>query len=229
MKLSIKPHCSLGIGFLFAMTVLNSSTAYGAVTSYAVNAVIYEPAAAYNTFFNGSFEWDGTTVSNLHGTMNSSMYDINDVNPDYKNSFPLMHLNYQLAQGVTGNIVTASVFLENTTDVFSGGGYETGGEVFYGYRDGNIRNYNAYFTFVFDKTTMQGIADEMVYGDCTKGGMMGPACMTGHRFVGTMGAVPGTISISEVASVPIPAAVWLFGSAIAGVVGFQRRRPLFEK
>jgi len=32
------------------------------------------------------------------------------------------------------------------------------------------------------------------------------------------------ISAMEVSAVPVPAAVWLFGTAIAGLIGFQRRR-----
>lgn len=224
MKLCVNSNLGIRIGFLFALTVAVSPAVQASVTTYDVNAVIYEPAAAYHTYFDGSFDWDGETVSNLHGAMNSSMYDTNDVNPDYYNSFPLMQLNYQLGQSVDGNLVTASVFLMNSTNVFQGGGYATGGEIFYGYRDGFTRNWNAYFSFTFDKTTMQGIVDDLVYGDCTKGGMMGAACMTGHKYVGTMGAIPGSINISAVSSVPLPAAVWLFGSASVGLMGISRKR-----
>ncbi|AEG02577.1 hypothetical protein [Methylomonas methanica] len=226
MKLSENSNLGIRIGFLFVLTVAISPVAHGSVATYDINAVIYEPAAAYNTFFNGSFDWDGATVSNLHGTMNSSMYDTNDINPDYYNSFPLMQLNYQLGQSIDGNLVTASVFLENSTDVFQGGGYKTGDGIYYGYQDGFTRNWNAYFSFTFDMSSMQGIVDNLVYADCTKGGMMGPLCMTGHNLPerGTMGASPLSLNITEVAAVPVPTAVWLFGSVLMGLIGINRKR-----
>jgi hypothetical protein len=114
-----------------------------------------------------------------------------------------MYLNYQLAQNVDGNIVTASVFLENSTDIYSGGGYDPSiSESYYGFNDENERNYNAHFTFSFDKITMTGIFNSIEYSDCTAGGMMGSTCMTGHNLpkMGSMGAYPLSLTISAVAS-----------------------------
>lgn len=208
------------------LIALNSPLAFGSIVTYEVLGGFFEPSAKYPTIFEGSFDWDGSIVSNFHGTMNSSMWDVDNDDPNYKNSlpfsFPLIQLNHQLAQSVNGNIVTASVFKENSTDVFQNGGYATGDYLYYGYEDGNIRNWNAYFTLAFDKTTMQGVLDNIVYGDCTLGGMMGPVCMTGHKDIGTMGAVPGTIEITPTSAVPLPGAVWLFASAMVGLISVRR-------
>ncbi|MCK9607317.1 MAG: VPLPA-CTERM sorting domain-containing protein [Methylomonas sp.] len=209
----------------------NVSIAEAAIATYNVTGVFAEPATTVgHTTFNGTFSWDAATetVSELRGTMNSAMYPADDINPNPPQSYPLMHLNYQLAQAIEGNIVTTSVFLKDTTDVFTGGGYATTADnaTYYGYLDGNTRNYNAYFTFAFDKTTMSGIADSIVYADCTEGGMMGPLCMTGHNLPekGTMGAFPLSLTITGVAAVPLPTAVWLFGSTLAGLIGMNRKR-----
>jgi len=216
------------------LIIISIPIAQASVVTYNIAGVFHEPQTQpLDTVFNGSFDWDGATVSNLHGTMNSSMYDTDDVTPDFSGSFPLIYLNNQLAQSIEGNIVTATVFNVNTTDVFFDGGYVAGdtvryGGTFFGNNDGNQPNENAYFSFAFDKTTMAGVLDEMVYADCTAGGMMGQFCMTGHSiakvgFAGTMAAVPASLTIS---AVPVPAAVWLFGSALLGMIGVSRKRTL---
>ncbi|WP_431065842.1 hypothetical protein [Methylotuvimicrobium sp.] len=224
---------------LLLMVAIMGSSSFASVVTYKVTGVLYEPATQpNNTNFVGSFDWDGSVVSNLQGAMNSSMYEVDDVNPDFKKSFPLLHLNYQLAQSTEGDIVTASVFLKNSTDVFYGGGYQSGDVFRYGtpFFESNteVINSNAYFTFSFDKTTMAGIVQSMVYGDCTAGGMMGEFCMTGHSPAtnslgqnipfGSMGAYPLSL---EIAAVPLPSAVWLFGSAVMGLMRFNRKRELF--
>ena len=194
--------------------------------TYSITGTLYEPMTQpHNTVFNGSFNWDGSAVLNLHGTMNSTMYITDDVNPIPGVSFPLMRLDHQLAQNVDGNIVTTSVFLENTTDVFYSGGYKTGDMFRYGSSNfgpnENVPNENAYFSFSFDKSTMAGVVDSLVYADCTPGGMMGEFCMTGHNLGGTMSGRPLSLEIS---AVPVPAAVWLFGTALAGMIGVSRKR-----
>jgi len=208
------------------------------VTRYKVTGVFFEPnTQPNNTVFNGEFDWNGTTVSNLHGTMNSSMYDTDNAHPDYTRSYPLIHLDYQLAQSVNGNNVTVSVFKENTTNTFSGGGYQIAKnnskgliDVRYGYQDGNSTIENAFFTFEFDKTNMRGNPDNMIYADCTPGGMMGIYCMTGYKQAdygdgwgthgGSMGGVPWSLTIT---AVPVPAAIWLLGSSLLALLGFGRR------
>ena len=189
---------------------------------YNVTGIFDEPTAlAGHTTFTGTFDWDGTTLSGLQGTMNASMYlDV----PDYI-------LTNQLAftyDANTGNVI-ASVFKENSTDVFFGGGYTTGGTMKLGAMDGMdgfTPNENVYFTLAFNANTMMGNVDEMVYGDCAPTGLMGPMltgdmCMTGHLAGGTMGGVPLSLEIS---AVPVPAAVWLFGSGLLGLVGVARRK-----
>jgi len=211
------------------LMIANTPIAQATITSYNVTGIFDEPQTAIgHTTFLGSFNWDADleTVSDLQGSMNVTMHD--------PSMYPDLNLGYQLAQSVVGNTVTATVFLEDTTDVFMFGGYTAGDTMKYGtsfgpaFEDGNTPNKNAYFSFAFDKTTMLGILDEVVYGDCTEGGLMGQMCMTGHSvakvgFSGTMAAVPTSISIS---AVPVPAAVWLFGSALLGMVGVSRKRTL---
>ncbi len=223
---------------LAASLLLAASASVAQASIYNVAASFYEPMTnGNNTFFNGTFDWNGTTVSNLMGTMNSSMYPVNNVNPDYKTSFPLMNLNYQLGgTTISGNTVTASVFLKNTTDVYYGGGYDgvASGFMKYGASSkfmpaipGQVANENAFFTLAFDMTNMTGALSKMVYGDCTAGGlMMGNACMAGEITGGSMmAATPLSLTITP-AAVPLPAAAWLFGSALMGLLGFNRRKRI---
>ena len=189
---------------------------------YNVTGIFDEPSAtAGHTTFIGTFDWDGTTLSGLQGTMNASMYlDV----PDYI-------LTNQLAfsyDAVTGDVV-ASVFKENSTDVFYEGGYTTGGVYklgAFGEADGFTPNENVYFTLAFNAFTMVENVNGMVYGDCAPTGLMAPmmtgdTCMTGHSDGGTMGATPLSLDIS---AVPVPAAIWLFGSGLLGLVGVARRK-----
>ncbi len=195
-------------------------------TLYSVTALFDEPQTSYGcpdntgcTRFEGTFKWDPITetISELQGTLNETMYSPTE--------FPDLHLTYQLDQQVNGNIVTATVFKENTTDVFNGGGFAPGSFYYYGAFDGNTVNENAYFTLAFDKTNMQGVVDELVYADCTPGGYMGPLCMTGHSvnkigYAGSMDGVPASITIT---AVPVPAAFWMLGSSLLALLGFGRR------
>jgi len=226
---------------IMAVAFLSAGVANSTPVEYKVIAFFYEPATSNapvtvpthfkkdGTFvdapfkmrgytkFDGTFKWDSATniISGLQGTQNESMYTPEE--------YPDISLKYQLAQSVNGDIVTATVFKEPTTDVFQGGGYQKGDMFYYGFRDGNERNYNAYFTLVFDKTTMQPKVWDLVYGDCTPGGMMGAFCMTGHSEIGTMNAWPIYAEISTISSVPVPAAFWLLGSSLLALLGFGRR------
>jgi len=214
---------------LISSVIANQANA----ATYDVIGVFVEPVTVIgHTTFTGTFNWDAATetISGLQGSQNVTMYD--------PSQFPDLNLNYQLAQNVDGNIVTASVFLQNSTDVFMYGGYTKGDAYKYGISfdpniDGGIANQNAYFSFAFDKTTMEGIVDKMVYGDCTAGGLMGVACMTGHSatdvgYTGTMAAYPSSLSITEVSAVPVPAAAWLFGGALVGLFQANRRKNILQ-
>jgi hypothetical protein len=141
-----------------------------------------------------------------------------------------LNLIYQLASGNAAGIASASVFLNNTNppNVFQGGGYATGASMKYGYLDGNTPNQNAYFTLAINTTNPANTASvvtNMVYGDCTPGGLMGPLltgpmCMTGHQGGGSMGGAPTSLVITQATTaVPLPAgAIALFGIALA-IVG----------
>ena len=202
---------------------------------YSVTAVFDEPQTMTgHTTFTGTFDWDAATntLSGLQGTMNATMYP-NMMNP---NPVPDYNLTHQLAfsyDATTGDVI-ASVFKENSTDVFWGGGY-TAGDTYklgaFGGSDGYTPNENVYFTLAFNANTMMGNIEQMVYGDCAPTGLMGPMmtgdlCMTGHSvelvgYAGTMGGVPLSL---EITAVPVPAAVWLFGSGLLGLIGVARRK-----
>jgi len=214
------------------LMIASVSMAQATAVSYDVSAVFDEPQTmSGHTTFTGSFSWDAVTesVTGLMGTMNETMYP-NMMNP---NSLPLLNLGNMLSTSVVGNIVTASVFKEDTTDVFINGGYNTGDTTKYGAFGTGTPNQNAYFTLVFDKTTMLGVVDDIVYGDCAPGGLMGPMmtgtlCMTGHSVenggaLGTMDGSPLSIDIA-VSAVPVPAAAWLFGGALISLFGANRRK-----
>jgi len=205
---------------------------------YNVTGVFDEPQTQTgNTTFTGTFDWDAATntLSGLQGTMNATMYPNANMGavPDY-------NLTNQLAfsyDAITGDVI-ASVFKENSTDVFLGGGYNTGDTLKLGGvngLDGFTPNENVYFTLSFNSNTMLGNVDQMIYGDCAPTGLMGPMmtgdlCMTGHSVAlvgnaGTMDGAPLSLSITP-STVPVPAAVWLFGSGLMGLIGIARRRKL---
>ena len=148
------------------------------------------------------------------------------------NEAPLLNLTNQLASSTAGNLVTVSTFLQNSTNVVTGGGYDVvsaNNAMTYG-------NKNAFFTLVFDKTNLANTlatTSQIVYGDMTALGLMMPMLtgtlgMTGY--IGTWedqwAARPLALSITEVAAVPLPAAVWLFGSALVGLLGLGRRKSV---
>jgi hypothetical protein len=205
---------------------------------YDVTGVFTEPQTMTgHTTFVGTFDWDAATntLSGLQGTMNATMYP-NMMNPT---PVPDYNLTNQLAFSydvATGDVI-ASVFKENSTDVFFGGGYTTGDTMKLGAMDmdgdgigadGFAPNENVYFTLAFNANTMMGNVDQMVYGDCAPTGLMGPMmtgdmCMTGHSLGGTMGGIPESLTITP-SAVPVPAAVWLFGSGLLGLISIARRK-----
>ena len=241
--MNLKTKLAAGIIMLASISAANATT-------YNLEAEILEPMTMMggtvgNTIFSGSFDWDNGTssFSNFSGMMNSSMDSmVQDIS-----------LMYSLATSITATTVTATVFKENTTDTFWGGGFntgetrrygglsgpleETGGsnpqdDVAAGTWDGNVANENAYFTFSFERSNMMVNIADMVYGDCTADGLMqDEVCMTGRTMgsngipgAGTMMATPLSASISEVSAVPVPAAAWLFGGALVSLFGANRRK-----
>ncbi len=231
MKIS-KITITLGSLYLIA----SANTAHAAL--FNVTGVFNEPATLTgNTTFVGSFDWDAatSTLSDFQGTMNAAMYPSATAA-----AVPDFVLNNQLAfdfNAATGTVI-ASVFTTPSTDVFFGGGFETNATSLklgaLNGLDGFAANENTYFTMGFNANTMEGILDEMAYGACAPTGLMGPlltgdTCMTGfsqERFgnAGSMGGFAVSLDISPVSAVPVPAAVWLFGSGLVGLVGMARRK-----
>jgi len=212
--------------------IANISSAQANLVTYSVEGVFFEPnTQPNNTVFTGTFDWDGSTLSNLNGMMNSSMM-ISEATPN-------LSLANNLITSQSGSIVTASIFLINDSAVFMTGGYDAAEHAFPSFpSQGMAPSPNpktAYFTFSFDTTggmvAPTGLTSTMQYGDCTADGMMSASCMTGFGIAstgsntlnGTMGGYASSLNIS---AVPVPAAVWLFGSALAGLIGFSRKRVL---
>ena len=215
-------------------TIANISVAQASVT-YNVEGIFTEPNA-YNTVFTGSFDWDGSALTNLQGVMNSSMA--------FQEHEPNLSLSNNLITNMDGSVVTASIFLNPSSVVFADGGYDATVHTFPS-APFDTRGFapspnpeNAYFTFSFDTVggmlTPVDITTSMEYGDCTAAGMMGSLCMTafgdatimvGDRLLGE-GTMRGFSSSLTISAVPVPAAVWLFGTALAGLVGVSRKRVL---
>ena len=200
---------------------------------YNVTGVFDEPTAtAGHTTFTGTFDWDAATntLTGLQGTMNASMTP----NMSYPTEVIYSLTNQDVSYDPATGIVVASVFKENSTDVFFGGGYKTGDIYKLGAfdgLDGFTPNENVYFSFAFNANTMTEILDLMVYGDCAPSGLMGPMvtgdlCMTGHSdtLTGTFGTMDAYPLSLDITAVPVPAAVWLFGSGLLGLVGVARRK-----
>lgn len=238
---------------LAAAALMIGSVSIAQATTYEVNANFSDGGVQGETLFNGSFDWDGTSVTNFTGLLSEAMWGYDsagDMGAGFymngtaggmhemanggavyakpggymDNEAPLLELTNQLASSTAGGLVTTSIFLENSTDVFSGGGYASGGVM----TDGSL---NAFFTLVFDAAnplnTTLAITNEMAYGDCTGLGLMsGIMCMTGHESLGTMNGAPSSLSISEVSAVPVPAAAWLFGGALISLFGANRRKSV---
>jgi hypothetical protein len=241
---------------LAAAVLMISSASMAQASTYNVSATFDDGGMQAQTVFNGSFNWDGSTVSNFTGLLSESMWGWNssrsggvfDSNGTAANGMsaagyqgnvyakpggymdneaPLLNLNYQLASSTSGNLVTVSTFLQNSTDVVDGGGFDvvsTDNAMKFG-------NNNAFFTLVFDKTNLANTVattNQIVYGDMTPLALMMPMLkgsigMTGYASGGSMGGAPVSLSITP-AAVPVPAAVWLFGSALFGLAGFKGRK-----
>lgn len=269
---------------LAAAIVLVASASMAQAATYNVTGVFGDGGMQDETVFTGTFDWDGSSVTNFSGFLSQSMWGWNSAisafdsngtagggmssigngmmgtvaGVDYAdkvwakpggyadNEAPLLALSNQLASTTSGGLVTTSVFLNagdtnvytNDGTVAGGGNYTTGNDVPFGDIAGNSgntnQNFNAYFTLVFDAANPMNTAStaaEMIYGDCTALGMMsgmlvGDLCMTGHQFGGSMGGAPLSLSITEVAAVPLPGAVWLFGGALLSLFGANRRKSV---
>lgn len=214
----------------FGCLAFAPTASQAAIVSYNVtqtyNQVVYDATTDVDTVFDGTFDFDTNTqtVSNLSGLLSQAMVESMSGTPTY------VPLNYQLSSvsdGMGGLLV--STFAQNTSDVFLGGGFATGGTTTYG-------NENAYVSINLNLSdiTSAFTPDQMAtvsYADCTPGSLMGKTtCMTGWLGDGTDlsgGTMQGTYPIYQeisVSAVPVPAAVWLFGSGLIGLTGIARRR-----
>jgi hypothetical protein len=264
---------------LGATLLLAASASMAQASTYNVSAVFADGGMQGQTVFNGSFDWNGSSVSNFRGLLSESMFGWNGTAFDSNgtgasgsngaaysqdvyakpggyaaNEAPLLNLTHQLASSTAGNLVTVSTFLKPTTDVVSPGGYNvTGGNsIAFGNPNPANRTNNAFFTLVFDVANLVGSWDldpntaltegttrQMVYGDMTALGMMGPMLtgwvgMTGYDVggnYGSMGGAPTALSIALVppTAVPLPAAAWLFGGALMSLFGANRRKQVLPR
>ncbi len=143
-----KSMAALGVISLFAGAPAQAAT-------YDVSAVFHDGGIQAQTLFNGSFDWDGTTVSSFQGLLSTSMWAWDSAASNFKNKKnmymdaqyldlanncpgdvctgyaqgdpALLNLSYQLATSVSGDYVTVTTFKINSTDVVKGGGYDVWG------------------------------------------------------------------------------------------------------
>lgn len=209
--------------------VVGMSSAHATTTTYNVserfNQVVYASTPDRDTYFYGSFTFDDVTktVSNLQGSLSQAM-----TGADYS-SQSKRQLNYQLSSIYNATLggLLVTTFYQNSTDVFQGGGFATGGTKTFG-------NQNAYAT-IFVNTTNPTAAltpaqnYKLAYGDCTSGSLMGSGtCMTG--WLTSTGSKGGTmqgvdqITQTITSAVPEPENYTMMLAGMAVVGGIARRR-----
>jgi len=216
-----------------AVSLLYGAQAQAHEVTYSVtqmyNQVVYDvshPDA--DTFFTGTFDFDPhtMTVSNLTGSLSQAMMAAMGM-PESR------QLNYQLSSVYDATLggLLVSAFYQNSTDVFMGGGFATGGTTTFG-------NQNAYVTIFVNTVDPTAPLTEaqiakLAYGDCTDGSLMGmgigkTTCMTGWKGDPSIdisgGTMQGTWPITQtIAAVP-EADTWAMLLAGLGLVGFAARR-----
>ncbi|MDD2810965.1 hypothetical protein [Rhodoferax sp.] len=195
-------------GYSFVVQASNSvgggalSAAAPVLTAYKVTARWFEPDTQPNdSIFTGTFTLNSTsqTVTGLSGSLTESM-----TGPPMT-TVPLVYQLSALSDGAGGVKVTS--FALNTTNVFAEGGFAANSQgLYYGYpaaknpAAGGVGN--AYATIYVNLATptaplTQAQINQLAYGDCFAGGMMGGTCMTGYSGIGTMGGYPVAQSISR--------------------------------
>jgi len=173
------------------------------LTAYQIKATFFEPdTQPQDTIFTGSFTLNSSTrtVTGLSGLLTESMTGPPMIT---------VPLTYQLTSVNDGQgALLVSSFALNTTNVYSEGGFAANSEGFYyGFPSakhpgapGGVGNaFVTVYVNPSDPTAALTAAqiNQLVYGDCYPGGMMGDTCMTGYRGRGTMGGYPVAQTISR--------------------------------
>lgn len=195
-------------GYAFVVQASNSvgsgalSAAAPVLTAYKVTARWFEPDTQPNdSIFTGSFMLNSTsqTVTGLSGSLTESM-----TGPPMT-TVPLVYQLSALSDGAGGVKVTS--FALNTTNVFAEGGFAANSQgLYYGYpaaknpAAGGVGNaFATIYVNLANPTAPLTPAqiNQLAYGDCFAGGMMGSTCMTGYAGIGTMGGYPVAQSITR--------------------------------
>jgi len=220
------------------LAIAGAQAAQAAVTTYNVsqtfNQVVYNVShPTWDTIFTGTFDYNEhtQTVSNLMGSLTQAMTG-NTV------SRQLTHQLSSVYDATLGGLLVTS-FLQNSTDVFAGGGFASTGLMGPVYTYGNQNAYATIFVNTTDPTAAltQAQINKLAYGDCTPGSLMSPSqniCMAGwvkvttgplgEEILGAGGTMQGTYPISQsiTAAVPEPETYALMLAGL-GMVGFMAR------
>jgi hypothetical protein len=194
-------------GYAFSVGATNGtgnsleSALANVLTNYAVTETFYEPdTQPNNSIFTGTFTLDSTNgaVSNLKGYLTESM-----TGPPMS-KVPLTYQLSAVPDGLGGLLVTT--FALNTTNTFSEGGFASGSQgLYYGFPTstnpaaGGIGNsFVTIYVNLTNPTAMPTTTqiNQLAYGDCAAGGMMGSTCMTAYSGAGTMGGYPVSQTIT---------------------------------